>query len=73
MLGVEFAVGAVWAEMIRHQLQTRRLMRRIRSGQQAVQGTDAERLSLQPDEVDAVAWATCEDILTMVADGRFVA
>ena len=35
-------------------------------------GLDPTRLELQHDEVDAVAWATCAEILAMIADGRSV-
>ncbi len=35
-------------------------------------GLDIDQLVLQPDEVAAVAWASRDDVLAMVADGRFV-
>ena len=36
-------------------------------------GLDAATLPLQPDEVDAVAWANRASVLEMIGDGRFVA
>ncbi len=34
-------------------------------------GLDIDSLALQPDEVDAVAWVSRDEILDMIADGRF--
>ena len=33
---------------------------------------DTEKLKLQPEEVQAVRWATLEEVLRMIDDGRFI-